>query len=136
MKTDPGIAELLGQLRDDTITLIKDEVALAKTEMAERVQRFSRNAMTIVAGALVGSSALLLLLFALGYWLTDVFLQREVNPGAAAGLGFLVAAGIAATTSALLVVKGIKALSASSLAPERTARSLREDKQWAKEKLP
>lgn len=135
MSADPSIIDLLRQLRDDTATLVREEVRLAKTEMVEKLSRAGRNVAYLAVGGLIASSALGMLLMAFGYLLAGVFLKQGYNSGTATFLGFLVVALIVAAIAAAMVAKSFKALANDSLAPTRTTRSLQEDKQWAKDKL-
>lgn len=135
MTPDTSILDLLRQLRDDTATLVREEVRLAKTEMGEKLSRAGRNVAYLVLGALVASSALGMLLMSLGYLLAGVFLKEGHTSAMSAFLGFLVVAIFVAIVAALLIARSLKALANDSLAPTRTVRSLEEDKQWAKEKL-
>jgi Putative Actinobacterial Holin-X, holin superfamily III len=57
-----SIVDLLKNLRDDTTTLVRDEISLAKTEMSEKIASSSRNVGYLAAGALVAYAALILLL--------------------------------------------------------------------------
>ncbi len=135
MNNEFNIGDLLRQLRDDTTTLVRDEVALAKTEIGEKLSRTGRNAAYLVVGGLVASSALLLMLMALGHLLGGIFLREGMDPGNAAFCGFLIIAVIAGVVAGLLISKALKTLANESVIPERTARSLHEDKQWAQNKM-
>lgn len=135
MNSEPNIASLLRQLRDDTTSLVREEIVLAKTEISEKVAYTSHQVAYLAVGALVGSSALLLLLMSLGYLLTEIFLRQGVNPGTAAFLGFLIVAVVIGIISAALISKAIKGLRNEPVTPDRTVQSLREDKQWAQSKL-
>jgi hypothetical protein len=135
MNPDQSIIDLLRQLRDDTATLVREEVRLAKTEIGENLGRASRNVAYVAAGALIASSTLVILLMACGYLLAGVFFRQGLSNSSATSAGFLVVALVAAAAAATLVNKGLKALANDSLTPTRTARSLQEDKQWAKDKL-
>ena len=57
-----SIVYLLKKLRDDTTTLVRDEISLAKTEISEKIASTSRNIGYLAAGALVAYAALLLVL--------------------------------------------------------------------------
>lgn len=136
MTTDqPNLVDLLKQLRDDTTTLVREEVALAKTEMSEKASTFSRNAAFLAAGALVGYSALLLILLALGSLLAQFFVSQGMREGTAGFLGLLIVGVIVGVISAALISKGIKTLKGKSLAPEKTIETLREDKAWAQRRF-
>ncbi len=135
MNGEPNIADLLRKLRDDVLSLLSEEVALAKTEVSENLSRTGRNVGYLAIGALIASSALMLILMALGYLLGDLFAGRGFDPGMAAFLGFFIVALIVGTVSAILITKALQSLGANSIKPERTVQSLREDKQWAQRKL-
>src|SRR5690606_22448237 len=48
-----GIAELIRDLRDETSELLREEFALARTEMGEKVGRAVRNLAYLAAGGLI-----------------------------------------------------------------------------------
>ena len=135
MNGEPNIADLLRQLRDDTTELVREEVLLAKTEITEKVSRAGRNVAYLAVGAFVALCGLLLLLTAFSYLLAEMFLRQGVNPGMAAFLGFLIVAIIVGIVGAVLISKAIKTLGSESVKPNRTVQSLREDKQWAQNKM-
>ncbi len=135
MNEEPNIGDLLRQLRDDTTALLREEVALAKTEMTENIKKTSRNIGELAVGALVASSALVIALMALAFFMASLFDRRGMDEHAAEGLGMMIVALIAMGTSALLIMKALSALKGQSMAPDKTVQSLREDKQWAQNKL-
>lgn len=135
MNADSNLAELLRQLKDDTATLLQEEVALAKTELSEKVSSASRNLIYLAAGGFIASSALLLALMALAYLLAEFFMRREIVPGMAVFLGFLVVSTTVGSLSWVLISRALKHLGQESVTPEKTVQSLREDKQWAQSKL-
>ena len=59
---DNNFSDLLKQLRDDTTTLVKEEVALVKTELSEKAAKISAHAVMVVAGGLLAHAALIVLL--------------------------------------------------------------------------
>lgn len=136
MNGEPNIADLLRKLRDDVLSLLSEEVALAKTEVSENLSRTGRNVGYLAVGGLIASSALMLVFMATGYLIADLFARRGVDPGMAAFLGFFIVALIVGAVSAILIVKALKCLGANSIKPEKTVQSLREDKEWAQSKLP
>ena len=136
MTTDqPNLVDLLKQLRDDTTTLVREEMALAKTEMSEKASTFSRNAAFLVAGALVGFIALLLILLALSSLLAQWFVSMGMHEGTAGFLGLLIIGAIVGVISGALISKGINTLKGKTLAPEKTIETLREDKAWAQRRF-
>src|SRR5687767_11341854 len=59
---DRSIADLLKELRDESSNLLRQEVALAKTEMAEKAADYGKNAASIATGGAVAYAGALLLL--------------------------------------------------------------------------
>jgi hypothetical protein len=135
MNGDHNIADLLRQLRDDTATLVREEVELAKTEIREKVAETAKSTGFLVAGGLVASSALLVLLMSLGYLLSEIFMRQGMNAGMAAFLGFLIVAVISGVAGWMLISHALKQFGRKSITPDRTVQSLREDKQWAQNKM-
>ncbi len=136
MTTDqPHIVDLLRQLRDDTTTLVREEVALAKTEMSEKASVYAKNIAFLAAGGSVGLISLLMLLFSFAYLLRGLFVDEGMSEGVATFLGFLIVAIVIGGIAAALIAKGIKTLKNKSIAPEKTIETLKEDKAWAQRRF-
>ncbi len=135
MNIETNIADLIRNLRDDVLSLVSEEAALAKTEIGEKLSQTGRNLGYLAIGALVASSALMMAFMAFGYLLGDLFTHSGFDPGKAAFLGFLVIAVLVGAISAFLISKALKNLRDNSIKPKKTVQSLREDKQWAQSKL-
>jgi len=136
MTTDqPNIVGLLRQLRDDTTTLIREEVVLAKTEMSEKASVYAKNIGFLVAGGSIALVSLLMILFSFAYLLRGLFVSEGMNEGVATFLGFLIVGLVIGIIAAVLVLKGIKTLKNKSLAPEKTIETLKEDKDWAQRRF-
>lgn len=61
---EKSIGTLLAELADETGTLVKQEIALAKAEINERLDQAKRGAIALAIGALVAYAGLIVLLFA------------------------------------------------------------------------
>ena len=133
---DPNVAELLKQLRDDTTSLVRGEVALAKTELTEKASTLSRNVALLIGGALLGYAALTPLLFGIGYLLRHLFVSWGWGEGGAIFAGLLVVALITGGIAAAIVFKALDALKKEKLAPRKTIESLKEGKEMIQNKLP
>jgi len=134
-RTDRSVADLFRELREETTTLLKQEVTLAKTEMTEKAARVGRNAAYLAIGGLVAYSGLIFILVALSA-LTILGLERAgLDPDIARWLGPALVGIIIGIVGYALIHKAIETLSRESLAPEKTIQSLKEDKQWTQEKL-
>ncbi|CAN5297968.1 hypothetical protein BH23VER1_BH23VER1_34040 [soil metagenome] len=131
----PTLPELARELRDETSALIRDEVALAKTELSEKASLAGRNLGFIVGGALVGYSGLVLVLLSLGWLIARAFISAGMAEAMAVFLGLLIVGVLILALSAALVMKGVATLKSQSLRPEKTIDSLRRDRDWGKEKV-
>ena len=130
-----GLGDIIKDLRDETTLLLKEEVALAKTEMSEKASTFGKNAGALAAGALVAYSALVVLLVGLGFLLASLFANVGLGLALSNFLGMLVVALITAAVAGVMISKAKKNLQQESVAPEQTINSLKEDKAWAQQKL-
>ena len=134
-RSEQSLANLVRDLRDETTTLIRQEVALAKAEMGEKVSRLSKNAAYIGVGAALGLAALLLLLFAIRELILVGFVNAGVSPGLAMWLSFFIVALLAGIVGWILIAKGKKALAEEGVVPRKTVESLRVDQYWLKQKM-
>lgn len=122
-----SIGELMGALSQDLTLLLRQEVALAKAEVGQKATVAGKNAGKIVAGGLLAyvgalalTAALIAGLAALG---VAVWLSALIVGILYAGIGFVI------------LNSGLSGLREVNPAPERTARTLRDDVHWAKEQL-
>lgn len=129
-----SIADLVKDLRDETTTLLRQEVELAKTEMSEKASKAGRNiAMAVVGGAIAHLALIFLLLAATGAIDTGVEttdLARHSDWIAPLAVGLIVGG-----LGAILLMKAKSGLTNINPKPEQTIRSLKEDKQWAQRKV-
>ena len=135
MNEESSIVYLLKKLRDDTTTLVRDEISLAKTEISENIASTSRNVGYLAVGALVAYAALLLFLQGIGLLLRDLFISGGMNQASASLLGFLIVGGVIGIIGALLIVKALNTLKKEPVTPTKTAETLREDKEWVQNKV-
>jgi hypothetical protein len=131
MKTPPAdgrsVVELLRDLARDSSTLLRQELQLARTEPENKVHQSIAALVAMIAGALVGFAGLIVLLDALVYGLTEA--------GADHWLASLIVGGVVALVGYVLVRKGQNDLSATRLAPERSAANFRKDVDLLREQM-
>jgi MFS family permease len=125
---DRPIGELLKQLSEETTTLVRKELDLAKAEMAEKGKQAGKGAGMFGAAGVVG-------FLALGA-LTAFFIMLldGVLPNWAAAL--IVAAVYAAIAGVLALTGKNKVQEATPPMPEQTVETIKEDVQWAKTQTP
>lgn len=126
VKEDRSIGELFSELANETSTLVRQEVALAQTEMMSKLTTAGKNAGFIAAGGAVGFAAFLTLLAAivagLSYFM-PVWLSALIVAIVVGAVGFY------------FVSSALAALKHTSLAPNETVTTLKEDAQWLKRQV-
>ena len=120
---------LLRDLAEGSSSLIRQEVRLARLELAEVLGAVTTGTVNIVAGSvllLLGALAILVGLIMLGgdQWLRDRYWL-------AALIVFAIAGGLAFW----FMSRGKSLLSPRQLAPEQTVATLKEDTAWLKRQL-
>jgi hypothetical protein len=130
-----SIVDLLKNLRDDTTTLVRDEISLAKTEISEKVASTSRNIAYLAVGALVAYAALIMILHGISLLLRDLFISGGMSQPGASLLGFLIVGVVVGVAGAFLISKALNALKKEPLTPTKTAETLKEDKNWVQNKV-
>ena len=122
-----SLGELFGDLARDMGVLVRQEVQLATTEMTHKASRAAQEVGMIVVGGLVAYAGLL------------AILASVIVGLAAAGLGWwqaaLLVGVIVAVIGGLLVQRGLAELKHADLAPRKTMETLKEDTQWAKDRM-
>ena len=78
MNEESSFVYLIKKLRDDTTSLVRDEISLAKTEISEKIANTSRNVGYLAVGALVAYAALILFLQGISLLLWDLFIWGGV----------------------------------------------------------
>jgi len=126
-RDDRSLGQLFGDLSRQLSTLIRQEFELARTETTAKVSGMTRDAALIGAGGALAYAGLLFLLAALVALLMDAGL----DPWIAA---LLVGIAVLAIGGAL-VWRGREGLRTATLAPERTIETLKDDAEWAKERI-
>ena len=126
-RSDAALGDLFRQLAEDSATLVRQEMALAKAELQHNVKSAVRDATRVAMGgglSLVGALVLVLfLVLALGDALNEYWLGALI-----VGLVMVLAGG-------LLAMSSLKKLKGDGLTPERTIQTLKEDKQWAQSEI-
>jgi hypothetical protein len=126
--TEPTTGELLKGIADDAATLLRQEVLLARQEMAEGLAATAKGSALLVGAAVLGVYAFGFLLYTIG-----------VAIGGPEWLGFAIVTAVLLVVVLVLALLGRRRLAASKVAPERaraqlqaTATELREEIRWAR----
>lgn len=123
---DRPLTSLFSELTQETVSLFRQEIRLARAELTDKARQAGRGTAEIAAGALV-------LLVAVGVLAAAAVLglATVVQPWLAA----LIVAGVLAVIGGVVLATGLSNLRGGNLAPRRTMDSMRDNTRWAKEQL-
>jgi hypothetical protein len=124
---DRSIGDLVGDLTRQIGTLVRQELDLARTEITTSARAAGQDA------ALVGVGGALLHAALLTGIATVVLLLVEM--GIDAWISALLVGVLVAALGAILIARGRAGLAAVDLAPRRTVETLKDDADWAKERI-
>jgi len=124
-RDDRSLGELFAELTREIVTLVRQEAALAKTEMSEKASRIGKHIGMMAVGGAVAYAGLLAILAGIIITLAQ---QTEMEWWASA----LLVGAIVAAVGGFLVWKGLDALKRVDMAPRETIETLKEDKQWVR----
>ena len=123
-KDDRSLGELFADLARDTSTLVRQEVALAKTEMTDKATKVGKDIASMAVGGAVAYAGLLALIagviLGLGEFI-PLWISALLIGAVVAGIGYM------------LIQRGRSALASEDLTPRQTIETLKEDAEWAKE---
>jgi len=116
----PSIQRLLADALRESTDLARKEFTLFRTEMSDNVRTIAMGLVMVIAAAVVSILALI--------WLTQALVDWLATKVDSHALAALIVGGALAVIAIILGLYGRSAMSKTSLAPTRTARSLQQDK--------
>ena len=122
--SEPSLGQLFADLSQQMTTLVRQEVALATTELGQKVAHVGRDLGFLALGGAVAYAGFLAIVAAL------VLLLAALVPG---WLAALIVGVVVGAIGYVLVQKGLAALKREDLAPRQTIDTLKEDIAWAKD---
>ncbi len=136
VKEERSLGDLFSELATETGTLVRQEVALAQTELTRKATSVGTNVGFLVAGGAVGYTALLVVLAAVVIGLTQLISYLS-------GWQLITSAWIAAAVVGLvvgivayvLITNALAKLKNTDLTPHQTVETLKEDAEWLKEQV-
>ena len=123
---DKSLGELFGDLSQEFAELVRTQTELARTEFRTQTDKAKHVAGAFGAAAVTGYLALVMLSFAAAWGLSEVVPE---------GVAFLIVGVLYAAAAAILFVRGRSRAKEMSLVPQDTVESLKEDVQWARQKM-
>lgn len=132
--SEPSIADLFRSLVDDTQRLVRDEIALARTELTDKARFAAHQSLLVVIGAvlaIVGSVALFAALtLGLAHALTPLAGREAALWISPLLVGLIVGGGGAA-----LLYRGVSRLRSESFTLDKTAQSLKDASHLVKDRF-
>lgn len=115
---DASIGVLLKELANEVPSLVRKEVALAKSEMRESMQATKAGVAAVATGGAVAMTGLIVLAMAAVYALSEVLVPW---------LAALIVGAVALLIGYAMVQAGKKRFEAESIRPDRTMNTLHKD---------
>ena len=125
-----GLGALLRDLAEGSAELVRGEVRLARLELGTAASAAGRGTAFVAVGGVLLLLGTLATFTGIVLLIGDQWLPRDLYWVAA-----LLFAFIAGGAAAWLAMRGRKALSPSALVPHETVATLKEDKEWLKQRL-
>ena len=124
---EPQLGDLFRQLAQDSATLVRQEMALAKAELRENVKSVARDTAKIAVGAVLAAVGALVLVLFLVLLLGDALGKYWA--------GALIVGILLLAIGAFLAMGAMKRLKKDSITPDQTLQTLKEDKQWLQSEM-
>ena len=136
VKEERSLGELFSELASETGTLVRQEVALAQTELTQKATKVGINVGYLVAGGAVGYAALLVVLAAIVMGLARIIRGiTEWEYITSAAVSALIVGLVVGIVAYILVTSALAKLKNTDLAPRETVETIKEDAQWLKNQV-
>lgn len=122
---DRTVREIISEVSGDFTALVREEMALAKTELRQGFKQFARGAAFLLVAAFIVNAGFLALVASLVVGLANAM---------AIWLSAFIVGLVLAIVGAFLLMKGVGDMKNAELKPERTVKTLREDANIVKER--
>jgi hypothetical protein len=126
-RDEPSIGDLFSELVRESTTLVRQEVQLAKAELTQTATQIGRDVASMAVGGAVAYAGFLAVLAAIILGLGEL--------GVPWWLAALIVGVVVAAVGYFMISRARADLQQTSLVPEQTIESLKEDREWAKEQI-
>jgi fatty acid desaturase len=120
-----SLGDLFGELSQQTSTLVKKEIELARLEVTRSATTTARNAAMIAVGGVVAYAGAIVVLIGLGWLLASL--------GLPVWIALVIVGGLTLAIGGFLAYRSLEAMRKAQVVPERTVETIKEDVEWAKE---
>jgi MFS family permease len=125
-----GIGTLVRDLADGSATLVREESTLARIEVAGAARGVATGTAFVATGGVLAVLGGLSLLAGVILLIGDQWLPRDLY-----WVGALIVVVVSGGIALLFLRRGLSLLSPSALAPDQTVETLKEDKEWLKQRM-
>jgi hypothetical protein len=125
-RNEHSLGELFSELANETSTLVRQEVALAQTEMTQKAVKAGKDVGFLAIGGAVGYAALLAFMAGI------IAILAYIMP---VWLAAFIVAVIAGGAAYFMAMPALAELRKIDPAPRETVETLKEDAQWLKKQL-
>jgi drug/metabolite transporter (DMT)-like permease len=125
-----SLGTLLRDLAEGSAALVRGEARLARIELSQAATGIGKGTALVATGAVLALLGSLSLVAGLVLLIGDQWLPADQY-----WLGALIVLVIAGAIAIVLARRGMRLLSPSQLAPTETVTTLKEDKEWLKQRL-
>jgi uncharacterized integral membrane protein len=124
MVAHESFGELIGFVANESAHLVRDEVALARQELSEKLKTVQSAASVVVTGAIIALIAAMALCAAV-----IIALAELVGPWQSA----LIVGLILGMAAGVIILFGVSRFKRIDFKPEKTIETLEENKEWLRE---
>ncbi len=130
-----SITDLLRHLRDHTTLLVRQEIALAKAEVAKSAKRVARGSAVISAGGACAYLAAFFVLTGITIGLAVGLAALGLEAVHAAWISPLIVGVVLGIAGWVMIQRGRTMIEHTNFKPDRTIETVRENKEWLREKV-
>jgi len=130
-----SLGSLIKEIRDETIDLFQQEIELARTEMMEKFDAAKQRTVSIVVGVGIVFAGAVVLLLGIAQAASVVLVYAGMSPAAATWLGPVLTGLVVLLVGGAMVISNKNKLEEQTVVPKKTVRSMKENKQWLKDKI-
>jgi hypothetical protein len=128
-----SVADLLRDLSTETVSLVRQELELARAEMRDKLDVYQRSTIALGGGAALLLAALMTGLWALNTGLTAL-LAQSMDLDVAVWLSPAILTVVLGAMGWGMIRGAMSRMKDEGLVPRQTTAALRDDKRWAQEK--
>lgn len=129
-----SVGSLLRALSSQSSTLVREEVALVRAELGEKMETWRSAMMRLAIGTGLLIAGVLLLMAAANAGLTAI-LEDQVGLEMAVWLSPLILGVVVSIVAWALFSSAMKAMKREGVVPHQTLATLREDRDWAERRV-